>query len=80
MRSIVLFNCCGGEYIQEMFTLTPDTKVYIIDSHRPFLMENLSSQNNLVCVFDDESNSDKMKPLIEAYEKLMVSIYRIKQS
>lgn len=67
-----MINCGGAQFVLDSFTVSPDTKIYIIDSHRPLLLDNLTAHNNTVCVFDAESESTKMKPLIYAYEKLEV--------
>ncbi|KAI7902091.1 CDC45 family [Cokeromyces recurvatus] len=71
LRSIVMINCGGSELIANLFTAPPETKVYVIDSHRPLLLDNLLSENNHICVFDDESQTTRVEAAIEAYEKLI---------
>lgn len=58
--------------MSELITITDPMRVYIIDSHRPLHLDNIVN-NNLVCVFDDDDEEDKMVELIEVYEELFVS-------
>jgi cell division control protein 45 len=68
-----MINCGGGIMIGNLFTTHVDTKVYIIDSHRPLLLDNLLDENNHICVFDDESDSSRMMTAISACEKAMAA-------
>ncbi|KAI9469765.1 MAG: DNA replication pre-initiation complex subunit Cdc45 [Benjaminiella poitrasii] len=71
LRSIVMINCGGSEMIASIFTAAPETKVYVIDSHRPLLLDNLLPENNHICVFDDESQTTRVTGALDAYEKLL---------
>ncbi|KAI8092402.1 DNA replication pre-initiation complex subunit Cdc45 [Gilbertella persicaria] len=70
LRSIVMINCGGMESISSLFTTPEGTKIYIIDSHRPLLLENLSSDNDHICVFDDEGENHRVNDVLSAYEEL----------
>jgi hypothetical protein len=70
-----MINCGGGDEIVNLFTTPPETKVYVLDSHRPLSLENLLADNNHICVFDDESESPRVTEAIQAYEKMMVIWY-----
>jgi hypothetical protein len=71
-----MINCGGGDEIVNLFTAPPETKVYVLDSHRPLSLENLLADNNHICVFDDESESPRVTEAIAAYEKMMVIRYQ----
>lgn len=61
LRSIVLLNCGASINLQhEMIQAgTPDdVRCYVIDSHRPFMLSNLSSDNQRVVVIDDDPIAD----------------------
>ncbi|CAO3645750.1 unnamed protein product [Mucor fragilis] len=73
LRSIVMINCGGGIMISNLFTAHEDTKVYIIDSHRPLLLDSLLDDNNHICVFDDESDSHRMGTVLSAFEMVMAA-------
>ncbi|KAI8646057.1 CDC45 family [Parasitella parasitica] len=73
LRSIVMINCGGGIMIGNLFTAHAEAKVYIIDSHRPLLLDNLLEDNNQICVFDDESDSHRMVAAISACEIAMAA-------
>lgn len=67
-----MINCGGLGNITQCFTLSEEVKVYIIDSHRPLNLENMFEGNTQVCVFDDSSEDDKVREVLEAYEAIMV--------
>ena len=67
-----MINCGGLGNILDCFTLSPEAKVYIIDSHRPLNLENMHSGNTQVCVFDDAENTDTINEAMEAYNAVMV--------
>ncbi|OBZ82830.1 Cell division control protein 45, partial [Choanephora cucurbitarum] len=71
LRSIVMINCGAMESISNLFNAPEGTKIYVIDSHRPLLLENLSADNNHICVFDDESEDHRVNEVLNAYEELM---------
>lgn len=68
-----MINCGGGDEIVNLFSAPPETKVYVLDSHRPLSLENLLTDNNHICVFDDESESSRVTEAINAYEKMMAA-------
>lgn len=68
-----MINCGGLGNILECFTLSPEAKVYIIDSHRPLNLENMLEGNTQVCVFDDKDETEKFNEVMKAYEAVMVS-------
>jgi cell division control protein 45 len=67
-----MINCGGLGNITECFTLTPEAKVYIIDSHRPLNLENMLEGNTQVCVFDDQDETEKINEVMKAYDAVMV--------
>ncbi|KAI9257527.1 DNA replication pre-initiation complex subunit Cdc45 [Helicostylum pulchrum] len=71
LRSIVMINCGGLGNITQCFNLTPLTKVYIIDSHRPLNLDNMHPSNTQVCVFDDDSETEKIAEVMEAFDAII---------
>lgn len=57
VRSLVLLNCGGSLDMQselEDCGVLADLRCFIIDAHRPFLLENLSKETTRVVVLDDD--------------------------
>lgn len=69
-----MINCGGLGNITQCFNLTPLTKVYIIDSHRPLNLDNMHPSNTQVCVFDDDSETEKIAEVMEAFDAIIVNI------
>jgi len=61
VRSLVLLNCGASLPLQQQMLecATPlNLKCYVIDSHRPFLLDNLSIKSDRVFVYDDDPKLD----------------------
>ena len=41
LRSVVMINCGASERITQLFKLPPEVAVYVIDTRRPVLLENV---------------------------------------
>ncbi|ORX59761.1 CDC45-like protein [Hesseltinella vesiculosa] len=70
LRTIIMINCGGLVDLAEYFPDADDVTFYVIDSHRPLNLDNIVSSSN-VCVFDDDSETEKMNDLIKVYEELI---------
>lgn len=58
--------------VSEFLQVNNLVTLYILDSHRPLHLDNITGDNN-ICVFDDDDENEKMNKLIEVYEELIVS-------
>lgn len=69
MRFLILLNC--GALIDLSQYLTPQdyVTIYVIDSHRPWNLDNAFSDNNIF-VFDDGDIEEKLSEERRAYEAL----------
>ena len=54
-RAIVLINCGGTEGVREMMDLKVNCRAYVLDSHRPLSLQNVSEENKDVYVIRDDS-------------------------
>ena len=54
-RAIVLINCGGTEDVREMMDLKVNCRAYVLDSHRPLSLQNVSEENKDVYVIRDDS-------------------------
>jgi cell division control protein 45 len=67
-----MINCGGIIDIYQYLEVDDDVKIYIIDSHRPLNLDNLHGSKRNVCVFDDDDETEKLNPVLEAFSALMV--------
>ncbi|TPX34055.1 hypothetical protein SmJEL517_g03210 [Synchytrium microbalum] len=69
LRSIVMLNCGGLVDVNEFFTLSDSTMVYLVDSHRPINLSNLFSSPRIVVVKEQESDAEaaELQELQHAY-------------
>jgi len=60
VTSLVLLNCGASVSLQRYLegSANPNLKCYIIDAHRPFVLENLSVKSDRVFVYDDDPRLD----------------------
>ncbi|SAM08075.1 hypothetical protein [Absidia glauca] len=70
LRTIILINCGGLVDVSEFLQVNNLVTLYILDSHRPLHLDNITGDNN-ICVFDDDDENEKMTKLIEVYEELI---------
>ena len=49
VRSIVLLNCGATVELQRFFEVPESTKIFVIDSHRPYHLANVKDSNEQVC-------------------------------
>ena len=54
-RAIVLINCGGCEDVRELMDLKVNCRAYVLDSHRPLSLQNVSEDNKDVYVIRDNS-------------------------
>ena len=54
-RAIVLINCGGTEDVRELMDLKVNCRAYVLDSHRPLSLQNVSEENKDVYVIRDDS-------------------------
>jgi cell division control protein 45 len=69
-----MINCGGIIDIYQYLEVDDDVKIYIIDSHRPLNLDNLHDSKRNVCVFDDDDETEKLSPVLEAFSALMVGL------
>ena len=67
IHSIVLLDCGGAVDIGEFFQLSEQMSVYVVDSHRPFHLNNLY-KNDQVFILDDGDIDEQMAPVREAFD------------
>ena len=72
MKSFIFINCGGSIDIAEFISVSSETKIYVIDCHRPFNLNNVFNQEQ-ICVFDEEDSSFDYENLLEAFETVQFS-------
>lgn len=70
VKSLVLINCGGGLDLQrqlEQSRAPEDLRCFVVDAHRPLLLQNLQSRNTRVVVLDDNPIAEDLglKPPID---------------
>ncbi|KXS15936.1 CDC45-like protein [Gonapodya prolifera JEL478] len=71
LRSIILINCGSLVASAEIFDLPhPDTRVYVVDTHRPCNLRNLWGEEQVVVFVEEDFESAEMVEIREAYAKL----------
>ncbi|KAJ3403729.1 hypothetical protein HDV05_007660 [Chytridiales sp. JEL 0842] len=68
LKSIVMINCGGFLDLDDFFSLPESCIVYVVDSHRPFNLDNLFGKENIVVL--DDGEVDDMKDIQEAYTSM----------
>ncbi|KAL7751816.1 DNA replication initiation factor cdc45 [Sorochytrium milnesiophthora] len=68
LRSVVLLNCGGVVNVQDFLSLNDQVRCYVIDSHRPYNLDNLFG-NHQVVVFDDGEIEHDLRDERLAYEE-----------
>ena len=76
-RAIVLINCGGTEGVREMMDLKVNCRAYVLDSHRPLSLQNVSEENKDVYVIrDDSKEGDDYFPEMDTVRKRMTTTRR----
>eukprot|EP00954_Amorphochlora_amoebiformis_P027141 1383538-Amorphochlora_amoeboformis.AAC.2 len=55
VRSVVMINCGGTVDLQDFLQLNENVSVYVLDSHRPYNLNNVRETNLQIRVLDDDS-------------------------
>ena len=65
--ALVFLNCCGAVDVEIAYELPPDSLVVIVDSHRPYHLNNVYS-GEAVYVLDDGTAGEDTIPSLATYE------------
>lgn len=70
VRSLLFLNCGGGLNLQQLMEehQVPDRiRCFVVDSHRPLLLSNLSARSQRVCVLDDDHSmeTERSRPPVD---------------
>ncbi|KAI8980505.1 CDC45 family [Pilobolus umbonatus] len=78
LKTIILINCGGQTDVNDLFSSRPqEIRIYIIDSHRPLHLNNLSSKTENVCTFIEGDELMNLKEILSAYDYLENNVHSI---
>eukprot|EP00457_Paulinella_chromatophora_P004477 gb/GEZN01004489.1/.p1 GENE.gb/GEZN01004489.1/~~gb/GEZN01004489.1/.p1 ORF type:complete len:584 (-),score=68.31 gb/GEZN01004489.1/:81-1832(-) len=60
LRSIIMLNCGGIVNLQQFLTLTDDMCVYVIDSHRPYHLDNVRQSNEQIRILQTTEEGEEV--------------------
>ena len=68
LRSVLMINCGAGIDLVRCLSLPDEAICYVVDSHRPYRLENAFDQNNILLLDDGRTLEEQLEPYRLAME------------